>query len=142
MTIDPLLDALKKIPVEMLASALDSLPVEFTIIDAEERVLFWNQHGTRTFKRGPGVIGRNVRMCHPKSSLDKVERVIELLKSGKKDHVDFWIDIGEGDDKRKILIRYFAIRDDEGKYLGVLEATLDLTPLQEITGEKRLLDVE
>ena len=100
------------------------------------------QHGTRIFKRGPAVIGRNVTMCHPKDSLDKVERVIELLKSGERDHVDFWIDLPDEDKPRKLLIRYFAIRDENEKYLGILETTINLTPLQVITGENRLGDLE
>ncbi len=139
---ESLLKSLESMPAEFLVYALDALPVEFTIIDAEDNVRFWNRHGVRVFKRGPGVIGRNVRMCHPKHSVDRVEKVIDLLRSGKEDHVDFWIDLPEGDRPRKLLIRYFAIRDDNGKYLGVLEASLNLTPLQKITGERRLDDLE
>ena len=142
MTIDPLLKALESMPLEFLSAMLDTLPVEFSVIDADDNVKFWNQHGVRIFKRGPAVIGRNVTMCHPKDSLDKVERVIELLKTGERDHVDFWIDLPDGDKPRKLLIRYFAIRDDNGKYLGILETTINLTPLQAITGENRLGDLE
>ena len=141
MTIDPLLKALESMSVEFLSAMLDTLPLEFSVIDADDNVKFWNQHGTRIFKRGPAVIGRNVTMCHPKDSLDKVERVIELLKIGERDHVDFWIDLPDGDKPRKLLIRYFAIRDDNEKYLGILETTINLTPLQAITGQNRLGDL-
>ena len=142
MTIAPLLKALESMPLEFLSAMLDTLPVEFSVIDTDENVIFWNQHGIRIFKRGPAVIGRNVAMCHPKGSLDKVEKVIELLKSGERDHVDFWLDLPEGDKPRKLLIRYFAIRDDNEKYLGILETTINLTPLQAITGQNRLGDLE
>ncbi len=140
MKIEPLLNALKKMDIDLLSSALDTMPIEFSIIDADDQVLFWNQHGFRIFKRGPGVIGRNVRLCHPSDSLDKVEQVIDALRSGRKDHVDFWLDLPDGDKPRKLLIRYFAIRNDDGEYLGVLETTINLTPLQKISGENRLGD--
>jgi hypothetical protein len=142
MTIDPLMKALESMPLEFLSAMLDTLPLEFSVIDVDDNVMFWNQHGTRIFKRGPGVIGRNVTTCHPKASLEKVEKVIELLKIGERDHVDFWIDLPEGDKPRKLLIRYFAIRDDNQKYLGILETTINLTPLQAITGENRLGDFD
>ena len=140
MRIEPLLKALDDMPVEFLSAVLDTLPMEFSVIDADNNVKFWNQHGVRIFKRGPGVIGRNVELCHPNKSLDKVEKVIETLKSGKQDHVSFWLDLPDCDTPRKILIRYFAIRSEEGEYLGTLEASINLTPLQAIEGENRLGD--
>jgi DUF438 domain-containing protein len=121
---------------------LDTLPVEFTVIDADDNVLFWNRHGIRVFKRGPAVISRNVRMCHPSVSIDKVDLVIERLKNGKEEYIDFWIDLPDGDTPRKLLIRYYALRDDEGKYLGILETSINLTPLQAYTGEFRLGDLK
>jgi len=111
MTIEPLMNALKAMSPEVLSVMLDTLPIEFSVVDADDNVLFWNQHGTRIFKRGPGVIGRNVRICHPKGSIDKVEKVVKYLKSGKGDEVAFWIDLPDGETTRKILIRYFAMRD-------------------------------
>lgn len=142
MTIEPLMNALSGMSTDFLSAVLDTLPMEFSVVDAEDNVVFWNQHGVRVFKRGPGVIGRNVRMCHPPDSVDKIEKVLEILKSGAKDVLEFWLDLPDGDTPRKLLIRYFALRDKEGKYLGTLEATINLTPLQAITGENRIGDLE
>ena len=142
MPIEQLMTALKGMSYDFLGAMLDALPIEFSVIDANDNVLFWNKHGIRVFKRGPGVIGRNVRMCHPSASLDKVEKVVQLLKAGDKDHVDFWIDLPEDGNPRKMLIRYYAIRNEDGEYLGTLEASINLTPLQKITGENRLGDLE
>jgi DUF438 domain-containing protein len=64
-----------------------------------------------------------------------VEKIVEDLKSGKKDHEDFWIKMGE----KYVYIRYFAIRNEKGEYLGVIEVTQDIGPIQKISGEKRLL---
>lgn len=140
MTIEPLLKALEKMSTGFLSTLLDTLPVEFSVLDADDNVLYWNQHGTRIFKRGPGIIGRNARMCHPEKSLHKIEKVLKYLKSGERDHIDFWLDLPDGDKPRKVLIQYHAIRGEDGKYLGTLETSMNLTPFKAITGENRLGD--
>jgi DUF438 domain-containing protein len=72
--------------------------------------------------------------------MDKVDKVLSMLKSGEKEHIDFWLDLPDGDKPRKMMIRYSAIRDDDGNYLGTLETSVNLTPLQAIEGENRLGD--
>jgi len=125
-----------------LEAILETLPIEFSVLDKDDKVLAWNKHETRIFKRPEGAIGRNVRNCHPPKSLDKVEKIIEEMKAGKRDEASFWIDlpIGKIGEKNKVLIRYLALRDKNGEYLGCLEASQNITPIQEIKGEKRLLD--
>ncbi|MCK5150996.1 MAG: PAS domain-containing protein [Candidatus Thorarchaeota archaeon] len=140
--IEPLTKALEKMTPEFLSAVHDVFPVDFSIIDADDNVLYWNRHGIRIFKRGPAVIGRNVRMCHPSQSLHKVEKVIEYLKSGERDEIDFWMDLPDNGKPRKVLIRYKAIRDEDGTFLGTLEATINLTPLQTFEGENLLGDFE
>lgn len=127
---------------EELDAILETIPIEFSVLDKNDEVLAWNKHETRIFKRPEGALGRNVRQCHPQKSLAKVELILSEMKSGKRDVAEFWIDlpIGEGGTKRKILIRYFALRDNKGEYLGCLEASQDITDIQKISGEKRLLD--
>jgi len=111
-------------------------------LDANDEVLAWNKHETRIFKRPEGVVGRNVRKCHPEKSLAKVEQILNEMKTKKRDKATFWIDLPLGDkgEKHKILIRYLALRDKNGEYLGCLEASQDITDIQKMTGEKRLLD--
>ncbi len=142
MTIEPLLKAIEGMSTKFLAAMFDTLPVQFSLIDADDNVLFWNLHGIRIFKRGPAVIGRNVRMCHPQVSLHKIEKVLEYLKSGERDQIDFWMDLPDGDEERKVLIQYHAIRGENGEYLGTLETTINITPFKDITGENRLGDFE
>ena len=142
MKIEPLVKALEKMSADFLTSMLDTLPVEFSVLDADDNVLYWNKHGIRVFKRGPAVIGRNARMCHPKTSLDKMDKVLEYLKSGKRDRIDFWLDLPEDGKPRKLMIQYRAIRDEDGNYLGTLETTINLTEYQGIAGESRLGDFE
>ena len=127
---------LETISTETLEAIFDTLPVDLTFVDDTDTVRYYSRGDQRIFKRAPAVIGRQVKNCHPQKSLHKVEQVVSDLKSGRRDVAEFWIDLKE----RKIYIRYFAVRDKQGKYLGTLEVTQDITDLQKIEGEKRLLD--
>ncbi len=121
---------------EQLAGILEAIPVEISFVDESDSVKFWNKHETRIFKRPASVIGKSVQNCHPKDSVDKVNQILSDFKSGKRDSAEFWINLKN----RKVYIRYFAVRDKAGKYLGTLEATQDITEIKEIEGEKRLLE--
>ena len=130
-----------KLSEELLHAVLETIPIEFSVLDANDKVAAWSKHETRIFKRPEAVVGRDVRNCHPKKSLDKVERILKEMKEGSRNKARFWIDLPfEGDAKHKILIEYYALRDPEGEYLGCLEASQDITEIQKIKGEKRLLD--
>jgi len=121
---------------EQLEGILEAISVEISFVDEGDLVKFWNKHETRIFKRPISVIGKSVQKCHPKQSVDKVNQILSDFKSGRRDSVEFWINLGE----RKVYIRYFAVRDKAGKYLGTLEATQDITEIKKIEGEKRLLE--
>lgn len=121
---------------EQLAGILEALPVEVSFVDENDLVRFWNKHETRIFKRPVSVVGKSVQNCHPKHSVDKVNQLLSDFKSGKKDSAEFWIDL-KG---RKVYIRYFAVRDKTGRYLGTLEVSQDITEIKKIEGERRLLE--
>jgi len=115
---------------------LDTLPVDITFIDKDDVVRYFNQSKDRIFPRTKAVIGRKVQQCHPQKSVHVVNKILEDFKSGKRDRVEFWIDMNG----RKIFIRYFPVRSKEGNYLGTIEVTQDITDIKKIEGEKRLLD--
>jgi PAS domain S-box-containing protein len=121
---------------EQLEGILEAIPVEISFVDENDLVKLWNKHETRIFKRPISVIGKSVQNCHPKQSVDKVNQILSDFKSGRRDSAEFWINLGE----RKVYIRYFAVRDKAGRYLGTLEATQDITGIKKIEGEKRLLE--
>lgn len=121
--------------LEELAKMLDSLPFDITFVDKNDRVKYFSQSEERIFPRSKSIIGREVSNCHPPKSVHVVEKIVEDFKSGAKDHEDFWINMGPN----FVLIRYFAVRSDEGEYLGTVEVTQNIKPIQEITGEKRLM---
>jgi len=113
---------------------LKTLPVDITFVDKEDTVRYFNK--SEIFLRPKAVLGRKVQQCHPQKSVHMVNRVLDSFKSGKKDVAEFWIPV-KG---RVIHIRYFAVRDKDGKYLGTMEVTQDITDIKKIEGEKRLLD--
>jgi len=127
---------------EMINVMLETIPFEFSIVDSDDKVLAWNRHDTRLFKRPKGVMGKDIRNCHPTKSLHMVEKIVQEMKDGTRDKARFWIDLrlGESDKKNKILIEYYALRNSDGKYLGCMEVSKDITEIQEIKGEKRLLE--
>lgn len=127
---------------KILETFLETLPIEFSIVDGDDKVLAWNKHQTRIFKRPTAVLGRDVRKCHPSKSLAMVEDILDEMKAGTRDKARFWIDmkVDSNDQPQKILIEYYALRDKEGNYLGCLEASQNITEIQQLTGQKRLLD--
>lgn len=131
-----------RLPGKVLEAVLETIPVEFSVVDENGKVLAWNYHETRIFKRPEAAFGRNVRDCHPKESLDKVETILKEMKEGKRDMARFWIDLplGPNKEKEKVLIEYYALRDSDGTYLGCLEASRNIQELISLTGQNRLLD--
>lgn len=118
-----------------LVSMLNTLPFDITFVDKNDQVKYFTEGKERTFPRTRAIIGRNVSNCHPPASVHIVENIVEDFKSGKKDQEDFWIRMKD----KFILIRYYAVRDEKGEYLGVLEVTQDIASIQQLTGEKRLV---
>lgn len=112
------------------------LPVDITYVDENDRVVFYNRGDERVFPRSAGIIGREVKFCHPPKSVDQVLKILEEFKAGRQDVADFWITF-----KGKFVhIRYFAVRDEEKNYRGVIEMSQDVTEIRALEGEKRLLD--
>ena len=121
-----------------MEAILDNLPVDLTFIDKEDSVKYFNKAEERIFKRPKSVIGRKVQKCHPQKSVHIVNKILDAFKAGEKNVAEFWIQLND----RLIYIRYFAVRDRSGKYLGTVEVTQDITKIKKIEGEKRLLDWE
>ncbi|MGI5899125.1 MAG: DUF438 domain-containing protein [Christensenellales bacterium] len=124
-----------RLSIDELTRMLDTLPMDITFVGKDDTVKYFSQGTERIFPRTKAVIGRNVSNCHPPASVHIVEELVNDFKAGRKDQEDFWISLGG----KYILIRYFAVRDEAGEYMGVLEVTQNIKPLQAITGEKRLV---
>lgn len=121
--------------IRELNAMLNTLPIDITFVNKEGLVSYFSQSKERIFARTKSVIGREVSNCHPPASVHIVEQIVEDLKNGKKDHEDFWIKLGD----KFAYIRYFAVRDNQGDFLGVVEVTQDIKEIKELEGEKRLM---
>jgi PAS domain S-box-containing protein len=121
---------------EQIEAILNTMPGEISFVDKDDVVRYYAQSKERIFARTPAVIGRKVQQCHPEKSVHVVNKLLEDFKSGRRDSAAFWIHL-QG---KLIYIRYFAIRDKNGNYLGCMETTEDITEITKITGEKKLLD--
>ncbi|OLS02642.1 DUF438 domain-containing protein [Tissierella creatinophila] len=120
---------------EEIRSIFEVIPGEVSFVDKNDKVKFFSKGEQRIFTRTKAVIGREVSNCHPPSSVDMVDKIVDDFKSGKKDSEDFWIQMGE----KFVLIRFFAVRNEEGEYLGTLEYVQNVAPIRNLEGEKRLI---
>ncbi|HUI46505.1 MAG TPA: DUF438 domain-containing protein [Nitrospirota bacterium] len=127
-----------QLTAEQVNLILTHLPVDLSFVNENDEVVYYSATPERIFPRSPGVIGRKVQNCHPPKSVDTVEKILTSFKAGTKDVAEFWIQMRG----RVLLIRYFAVRDPAGKYRGCLEVSQDITEMQKLTGQKRLLDWE
>jgi len=121
--------------ISELEALFKTLPIDITFVDKDDKVKFFSLGPDRIFARNRAILGRDVRMCHPPSSVHVVEQILSDFKSGKENSAAFWVNLGA----RFIYIAYFALRDKEGEYLGTIEFTQDLTSLRKLEGEQRLL---
>lgn len=125
-----------EVSLRELIPLLNTLPVDITFVDAEDKVRYFSEGKDRIFHRTRSVIGRKVQNCHPPQSVDVVEKILTSFKEGKRDRVDFWLNYRG----RDVYIQYLAVRNKEGKYLGTLEVSQDVTLIKKLEGEKRILD--
>ena len=124
--------------VEQVNLLFRTMPLDITYVDENDKVIFYNRGEERVFPRSAGIIGREVKFCHPPKSVDTVLKILEEFRKGTKNESSFWINFKE----RLIYIRYFAVRDENKVYRGVIEMSKDINDIKKIEGEKRLLDWE
>jgi DUF438 domain-containing protein len=118
-----------------LMAILNTLPVDLTFVDKHDKVKYFSQGTHRIFTRSRSILNRDVRLCHPPASVHIVEKIIDDFKSGAASHAPFWIQM-QG---KFIYIEYYALRDENGEYLGTLEVSQDLTELRKLEGEQRIV---
>ena len=120
---------------EEVNAILNTIPFDMTFVGADNKVKYFTQGQERIFDRPITIIGREVKHCHPPKSVHIVEQIVDDLRTGRKNHEDFWIKMGE----QFVYIRYFAVRNKSGEFLGTLEITQNIKPITELEGEKRLM---
>ncbi len=122
--------------LEQINLVFKNLPVDLTFVDENDEVRYFSAGKKRIFRRSAGIIGRKVQNCHPQKSVHIVNHIVDEFKAGTRDVAEFWVQL-KG---IFVYIRYFALRDEGGKYRGTLEVTQDITEIKKLEGERRLLD--
>ncbi|WP_136669228.1 DUF438 domain-containing protein [Flavobacterium sp. H122] len=122
--------------LEQLNLLFKTIPLDLTYVDENDRVIFYNRGEERVFPRSAGIIGREVKFCHPPKSVGTVLEILDKFRKGEQNEASFWINY-KG---QLIYIRYFAVRDEKLNYKGVIEMSQDITDIKAISGERRLLD--
>jgi PAS domain S-box-containing protein len=126
---------IENIKRDILEAMLSFLPIDFTFIDEGDRIRFFNKKGDRIFLRPRSIIGNKVHDCHPDRIIPTLQRVLDEMKEGTRDDAVFWMD----HDGRKVYVRFIAVRDKNGGYLGCMETSQDVTDILEIEGERKFL---
>lgn len=121
---------------EQFQLIFNHLPVDITFVDENDEVKFFSNPPHRIFPRTPAIIGRKVQFCHPPESVHIVNRIVDSFKSGEKSVASFWLHMGP----KFVLIQYFAVRNEQGEYRGTLEVSQEISEIQKIEGDRRLLD--
>lgn len=121
--------------LEQINLVYKHLPVDLSYVDESEIVRFYSDTDHRVFPRSKNVIGRDVKNCHPRTSVHLVEEIIEKFRNGEEDEVDFWIN----KPGLFIYITYVAVRDEQGRFRGVLEMMQDCTRIRSLEGSRTLL---
>jgi len=121
---------LDKLSPEQLEGIFDALPVDILFVDADDKLRYWNKADKRS---GPAdAYGKDIRGCHKPESLPRLEQLVENLKSGKKDEEEFWVSYND-----RILNRFIAVRNREGKYMGMLEYLFKFKDLEKLAEDKK-----
>jgi DUF438 domain-containing protein len=118
-----------------LNAVLNTIPFDLTFVDKDDTVRYFTQGRERIFTRTRAILGRKVQLCHPPSSVHIVEQILQDFHSGRESRAPFWITLNG----QFIHIEYFALRDEQGNYLGTLEVSQNLTEKRALEGEQRLL---
>ena len=133
---DAVLDvATGKLTLEQINLLFRHLPVDLSYVDENELVKFYSDTAHRIFPRSANVIGREVKNCHPAKSVHIVEEIVEKFRSGEQSQAEFWIN----KPGLFIYVIYTAVRDENGKFRGVLEMMQDCTHIRELEGSRTLL---
>ncbi|NLA24004.1 MAG: DUF438 domain-containing protein [Bacteroidales bacterium] len=121
--------------IEELMTLLNTLPIDMTFVDKDDKVKYFSQSAERFFQRNRAILNRDVRLCHPPGSSNIVEKIIDDFKTGKASRAPFWIQMGD----KLVHIEYFALRNEKGEYLGTLEVSHDVSYYRNLEGERRIL---
>lgn len=106
-----------ELTVKELNAVFSLLPVDLTFIDAEGKLRFFCNEG-RVFPRPLAALGRDVAECHPPRIVPVVENLIAEFKAKKRTSLE----VARYIMGKPVLVKYMAVYDETGEYMGTLEA--------------------
>ena len=124
-----------KLSLDQINHIFRNMPVDLSYVDENEIVKFYTDTKHRVFPRSKNVIGRDVKNCHPQKSVHIVKEIIDKFRNGEQDFAEFWIN----KPGMFLYITYTAVRDDNGKFKGILEMMQDCTHIRSLEGSQTLL---
>ena len=115
-----------ELTVKQLSAILALLPLDLTFIDAEEKLRFFINEG-RVFPRPLAALGRDVAECHPPHIVPVVKNLVADFKAKKRSSLE----VARYIMGKPILVKYMAVYDEAGAYMGTLEAVQDCSRILE-----------
>ncbi len=122
-----------RLSMDQIEAILNALPIEFIFVDEKHRLQYYNKGEKRQRPGNPDLLGKDVRSCHKPESLSRVNKMFKDFKTNEKDEDEFWI----GGVETKVLNRFFAVRDKDGKYLGCMEYVHDFNAWEKMAEDKK-----
>ncbi|HUV24651.1 MAG TPA: PAS domain-containing protein [Methanomassiliicoccales archaeon] len=113
----------------MIDCLLESLPLDITVIDRDDKVIAWTSKDRQLFKIKDEVMGTNIRDCHSVRSMGVLENLLSEMKEGRLDSTRSVKDIERNGKMKRFMTQYIALRDDDGNYLGCMEVDMDLSDI-------------
>jgi DUF438 domain-containing protein len=117
---------------ELADTVFTFLPLDISVADQDDVLVYWKGETYKTCDAR--YIGRDLRDCHPEHTLECLEEILREFKAGTRDVAEGWEQNGE----TMMRTRYFALRDEDGAYRGILEAIDDVTGARALEGEQAL----
>ena len=105
---------------EMGMAILKLLDVDITFIDKDDILRYFLNEG-KVFSRPLSALGREVYSCHPPEIIPVVRQMILDFKAKKRTQMEIYRRIMG----RPVGVRYMAVYDDDGEYMGTVEFVQD-----------------
>lgn len=98
-----------------LVAAFSAIPADITFVDAEGIVRYFSEY--RIFSRPESCLDADVLECHSQESRPGIARLLAEFRDGWRDEAVF----SAHKDGRLVHVRYLALRESDGVYLGCME---------------------
>ena len=109
-----------ELTLRQLQGILKLLDVDITFIDKDDILRYFINEG-KVFSRPLSALGREVYSCHPPEIIPVVRQMILDFKAKKRTQMEIYRRIMG----RPVGVRYMAVYDDDGEYMGTVEFVQD-----------------